>query len=91
MIDEGLLRRKYQHIMDNILYMNSSCAPAYKKDLESLFVEVWELHAIYIDSPDTSSNAFNKAKIALKINEEMTFTDEEIDDFLPKLLRKKKE
>lgn len=50
-----------------------------------------ELHNIYKGSPRTISKAYNKATKALKINEEMTFSDEEIDKFLPKELRKKEE
>lgn len=47
-----------------------------------------ELSAIYKNAPRTTNRAYNKAKIALKENEEMTFSDEEIDTFLPEVLRK---
>jgi hypothetical protein len=47
-----------------------------------------ELQEVYSDAPDTSPKAYSVARTALKIKEEMTFTDEEIDKFLPKPLRK---
>lgn len=46
------------------------------------------LHAIYSGSPSTTSSAYKKAQYALQHNEEMTFSDQEIDAFLPKELRR---
>ncbi len=43
---------------------------------------------IYIGSPRTLGKAYNEASKALKSMEEMTFSDAEIDSFLPKELRK---
>lgn len=48
-----------------------------------------ELASIYKGSPRTLTAAYNKARKALKINEELTFTDNEIDALLPIELRKK--
>ena len=48
------------------------------------------LASIYKGSPRTISKAYKEAKRALKLNEEMTFSDEEIDSFLPVELRKVK-
>jgi hypothetical protein len=45
-----------------------------------------ELRLIYRFAPDTSSRAYKAARTALKINEDMTFGDEEIDRFLPNSL-----
>ena len=47
-----------------------------------------DLSKTYKGSPRTFSKAYKKAQKALQINEELTFTDEEIDMFLPKILRK---
>lgn len=47
------------------------------------------LHNIYTGSPRTNYKAYQAASKALKVNEELTFSDEEIDEFLPKELRKK--
>lgn len=49
-----------------------------------------ELFNIYRGSPRTIGKAYNEASNALKNMEEMTFSDEEIDSFLPKELRKAK-
>lgn len=48
-----------------------------------------ELKEIYKGAPRTISKAYNEATKALKKNEEMTFSDAEIDAFLPVVLRKK--
>lgn len=47
------------------------------------------LEAIYQSSPPTTSKAYQLAQNALKNNEELTFSDPEIDAFLPKKLRVK--
>jgi hypothetical protein len=46
------------------------------------------LAAIYKGAPHTDGTAYSDAQIALKQNEEYTFSDEEIDAFLPIQLRK---
>jgi len=43
---------------------------------------------IYSGSPRTNSKAYKAASKALKVNEELTFSDAEIDAFLPKELRR---
>lgn len=47
-----------------------------------------DLLKVYQGSPRTFDKAYQKASKALKEMEEMTFSDEEIDKFLPKNLRK---
>ena len=47
-----------------------------------------DLHKIYKGSPRTLTKAYNEASKALKEMEELTFSDDEIDIFLPKSLRK---
>jgi hypothetical protein len=47
-----------------------------------------ELYNIYKGSPRTLGKVYNEASKALKSLEEMTFSDAEIDSFLPKELRK---
>jgi len=46
------------------------------------------LFNIYSGSPRTNFKAYKKASQALKVNEELTFSDKEIDAFLPKELRR---
>lgn len=46
------------------------------------------LHSVYGGSPSTTPAAYRKAQEALKREEDMTFSDEEIDAFLPKELKR---
>jgi hypothetical protein len=46
------------------------------------------LHSIYAGAPSTNFKAYKKAQDALKNMEDMTFSDEEIDKFLPRELRR---
>jgi hypothetical protein len=48
------------------------------------------LHKIYKSAPRTNDEAYGKAQTALKENEELTFSDGEIDGFLPAPLRRTK-
>lgn len=45
------------------------------------------LAAIYRGAPHTAAGAYAEAQVALKQNEEYTFSDAEIDKFLPKALK----
>lgn len=61
------------------------------KDVRTKYEELLnELHMIYDEAPNTTDKAVQKAKEALKITKDNTFTDDEIDLFLPKKLRKKR-
>jgi hypothetical protein len=48
------------------------------------------LHKIYKSAPRTNDKAYGKAQTALKENEELTFSDGELDAFLPASLRRTK-
>ena len=48
-----------------------------------------ELFEIYKQAPRTDNKSFKKASKWLKDSQEFTFSDEEIDKFLPEVLRKK--
>lgn len=47
-----------------------------------------QLHTVYSGAPSTTFQAYKKAQEALKRLEDMTFTDTEIDAFLPKELKR---
>jgi SMODS and SLOG-associating 2TM effector domain family 4 len=47
-----------------------------------------QLHAVYNAAPGTTSKAYKKAQKALQKNEDMTFSDAEIDAFLPRELKR---
>lgn len=46
------------------------------------------LHKIYQGAPHTDGKAYGKAQVALKDNEDLTFSEKEIDDMLPTSLRR---
>lgn len=48
-----------------------------------------ETSTIYLEAPSTTYKAVAKASDALKVKKDNTFTDEEIDSFLPSSLRRK--
>jgi len=61
-----------------------------KEDIASKRDDLQEkLHAVYEASPRSIPKAYGKAQEALKLSEELTFSDEEIDKFLPAPLRKR--
>lgn len=47
-----------------------------------------QLAGVYGKAPPTNSKAYGQAQTAIKEQEELTFSDEEIDKFLPKELRR---
>jgi hypothetical protein len=47
-----------------------------------------QLHKIYRIAPNTTEKAYGKARDALKNVEDLTFSDAEIDAFLPALLKR---
>ena len=65
-----------------------------RKDIDAICLRRDELQkklaVVYKRCPRTISEAYDKAKKALKVNEEMTFSDSEIDILLPIELRKNK-
>ena len=46
------------------------------------------LKALYSIAPQTTSKAYRTAQKALKVDEELTFSDKEIDVMMPKALRR---
>lgn len=51
---------------------------------------VKEADAIYLEAPNTTDNAVDRAREALKIKLDNSFSTEEIDSFLPNSLRRRK-
>jgi hypothetical protein len=47
-----------------------------------------ELASVYAEAPPTTGKAYQDARKGLRSEEEMTFSDQEIDAFLPKQMRK---
>ena len=78
------IREKYFSLITDLRMGN--------KPIEMLQVErdylLEELHGIYSAAPSTTHKAYKEAQKALKYSEDMTFSDEEIDAFLPDELKK---
>jgi hypothetical protein len=78
------IRESYLSLITDIRSssLNSSEVRKQRDKLQS------DLHKLYKGSPRTISKAYNEASKALKEMEEMTFSTQEIDKFLPQSLRK---
>lgn len=65
-----------------------------ERPLESLQEQrdklIEELHTVYSGAPSTTFRAYKKAQVALQKSQDMTFTDSEIDAFLPKELKRER-
>jgi SMODS and SLOG-associating 2TM effector domain family 4 len=82
--DLWIIREKYLSLLVDLAMR--------EKPLEGLQTQrdrlVEELHTVYSGAPSTTFRAYKKAQEALKKLEDMTFTDAEIDAFLPKELKR---
>lgn len=82
--DLWLLREKYLALITDLRVG--------KESLEKISVRrdaiLEDLHAVYTGAPSTTCGAYKKAQQALQQQEDMTFSDAEIDAFLPKELKK---
>lgn len=82
--DIWLIREQYLSVLTDLA--------AGLKSNDALVAErdrlVLALHAVYAGSPSTTYAAYRRAQTALQKNEEMTFSDQEIDALLPKQLRR---
>lgn len=74
-----LIREKYVNLMADIINSSISKNEIIKRRDELIN----ELDVIYKSAPGTSSDAYKKAQQALKLNEELTFSDKEINQLLP--------
>ena len=77
------IREKYMNLIADI--MNETISNETIIHRRDQLME--ELRMVYQFSPATSSKTHKKAQDALKLNEELTFSNEEIDQLLPENLR----
>ena len=82
--DLWLIREKYLSLITD-LKIGETPVKSLQKERDDLLEE---LHAVYSGAPSTTYEAYRKAQDALKKLEDMTFSDEEIDTFLPRELKK---
>jgi len=78
------VRESYLSLLADLQAAEADIGPIRKKrdELQST------LAGIYSSAPRTPPKAYQYASQGLKMREEMTFTDEEIDKFLPETLRR---
>lgn len=78
------IRDQYKVLLTEIKLQSDS--------VEKLLTKYKELvkktDAIYLEAPTTTDKAVNRAREALKIKKDNSFTDDEIDSFLPVSLRR---
>lgn len=79
-----LLREKYLSLLVD-LKMGTLDLAAMQQQRDLLLDQ---LHNTYKGAPRTMHKAYQKASKALKVNEELTLSDEEIDRFLPAELKR---
>lgn len=82
--DLWIIREKYLSLLTD-LRMGEKPIETLQKERDELLNA---LHPVYSGAPSTSYQAYKKAQHALKQLEDMTFSDKEIDAFLPKELRR---
>lgn len=82
--DLWLIREEYLSLLTD-LAMGEKPIEALQTERDEL---LGELHSVYGGAPSTTFQAYRKAQAALKRSEDMTFSDEEIDAFLPTELRR---
>ena len=79
-----LIREKYLSLLTD-LKSRSIPLQQVKEERDRLMDD---LHSVYIGSPSTNFKAYTKAQDALQNKEDMTFSDAEIDAFLPSELKR---
>ena len=83
--DIWLIREKYLSLIADLV-MGGKALEVLQQKRDALAVD---LHAVYSTAPSTTSEAYAMAQEALKDNEEMSFSDKELDAILPTRLRTK--
>lgn len=82
--DLWIIREKYLSLLVD-LAMREKPLEALQRQRDQL---VEQLHTVYSGVPSTTFRAYKKAQVALQKLEDMTFTDAEIDAFLPEELKR---
>lgn len=82
--DLWVIRERYLSLITD-LRMGEKAIDVLQKERDGLLAE---LHSVYSGAPSTTYQAYKKAQEALKQLEDMTFSDGEIDAFLPKELKR---
>lgn len=96
--DLGELAQKHKQAANEIWFLREKYLSLLtdlamgEKPIEQLKIErdalLENLHSVYSGSPSTTFEAYKKAQDALQTKKDLTFSDEEIDAFLPKELKR---
>ncbi|MBP9996458.1 MAG: SLATT domain-containing protein [Lachnospiraceae bacterium] len=79
------IRNELLNVIANIKYEKNEL-----DENKAIYEGIMErLNKLYVDAPATTQKACDMASESLKVKKDYTFTDEEIDMFLPKSLRNK--
>lgn len=81
-----LIRESYLSLLTDLAMQSKSIEEI--QEIRDKLLE--KLHGVYGGSPSTTFEAYKKAQEALQTKEDMTFSDDEIDAFLPNELKRKK-
>lgn len=84
--DLWIIRERYLSLLTD-LRMGSAPLDVIRSQRDQL---IEDLHAVYSGAPSTNYKAYVAAQKALKQLEDMTFSDDEIDAFLPRELKRKR-
>ena len=82
--DLWIIREKYLSLLTD-LRMGARAVDEVVSDRDKLLEDLFSVYSV---APSTNKRAYTKAQEALKSLEDMTFSDEEIDAFLPRELKK---
>jgi hypothetical protein len=82
--DLWMIREKYLSLLTDL----RADTRTYDEIVASRDELLRSLHATYTGAPSTTFEAYKKAQQALQTAEDMTFSDEELDAFLPTALHK---
>ncbi|SDY44119.1 SLATT domain-containing protein [Nitrosomonas halophila] len=83
--DLWLIRENYLSLLTDM--RSDTYDESHVKEKRDELVE--ELHSLYSGAPSTNYKAYRKAQKALKELEDLTFSDDEIDSFLPTGLKRR--
>jgi hypothetical protein len=82
--DIWIIREKYLSLLTD-LKMTAKAIEVIRAERDALLKQ---LHLVYSGAPSTNNKAYCAAQQALQNLEDMTFSDDEVDAFLPKELKR---
>ena len=76
-------RNNLLHVISDLHLMKKSPC-----EIQQVYEEIMDrVNELYVNAPATSNEALTKAEKSLRVNKEYTYSDEEIDKYLPESLK----